>query len=208
MHHLAFSERPMPGSGQKRGHMTDGAPRPISPHFVADLRRTLNHLYDPDELRRNPLFVALGTLAWLGSPSLLRERHRADRRAEARAWPRSRLGRLAVPIGRAPPLRRTVHPGRGRGNPGREHPPGASAGKPGAAGVGRSALERAIPSKRTTRISRSRPPTMSWRTKIQRPSKSSRRATRRRLEDDAPLAGELAWLGQSLPSTGSTWLSW
>ena len=52
--------------------MTDGAPRPINPHFVADLRRALNHLYDPDELRRNPLFAALGTLA-RGSPSLLRE---------------------------------------------------------------------------------------------------------------------------------------
>jgi len=52
--------------------MTDSAPRPINPHFVADLRRALNHLYDPDELRRNPLFAALGTLA-RGSPSLLRE---------------------------------------------------------------------------------------------------------------------------------------
>ncbi len=52
--------------------MTDNAPRPINPHFVADLRRALNHLYDPDELRRNPLFAALGTLA-RGSPSLLRE---------------------------------------------------------------------------------------------------------------------------------------
>jgi CheY-like chemotaxis protein len=39
---------------------------------VADLRRALNHLYDPDELRRNPLFAALGTLA-RGSPSRLRE---------------------------------------------------------------------------------------------------------------------------------------
>jgi CheY-like chemotaxis protein len=52
--------------------MTDSAPRPINPRFVADLRRALNHLYDPDELRRNPLFAALGTLA-RGSPSLLRE---------------------------------------------------------------------------------------------------------------------------------------
>ncbi|MCU0500290.1 MAG: response regulator [Anaerolineae bacterium] len=52
--------------------MTDSVPRPINPHFVADLRRALNHLYDPDELRRNPLFAALGTLA-RGSPSLLRE---------------------------------------------------------------------------------------------------------------------------------------
>ena len=52
--------------------MTDSAPRPINPHFVADLRRALNHLYDPDELRRNPLSAALGTLA-RGSPSLLRE---------------------------------------------------------------------------------------------------------------------------------------
>jgi CheY-like chemotaxis protein len=52
--------------------VTDSDPRPISPHFVADLRRALNHLYDPDELRRNPLFAALGTLA-RGSPSLLRE---------------------------------------------------------------------------------------------------------------------------------------
>jgi CheY-like chemotaxis protein len=52
--------------------VSDSAPRPINPHFVADLRRALNHLYDPDELRRNPLFAALGTLA-RGSPSLLRE---------------------------------------------------------------------------------------------------------------------------------------
>ena len=52
--------------------MTDSAPRPIHPRFVADLRRVLNHLYDPDELRRNLLFAALGTLA-RGSPSLLRE---------------------------------------------------------------------------------------------------------------------------------------
>ena len=52
--------------------MTDTAPRPIHPRFVADLRRVLNHLYDPDELRRNPLFTVLGLLA-RGSPSLLRE---------------------------------------------------------------------------------------------------------------------------------------
>ena len=52
--------------------MTDTTPRPIHPRFVADLRRVLNHLYDPDELRRNPLFTALGLLA-RGSPSLLRE---------------------------------------------------------------------------------------------------------------------------------------
>jgi CheY-like chemotaxis protein len=52
--------------------MTDTAPLPISSRFVADLRRALNHLYDPDELRRNPLFTALGMLA-RGSPSLLRE---------------------------------------------------------------------------------------------------------------------------------------
>lgn len=45
---------------------------PIHPRFVADLRRALNHLYDPDELRRNPLFTALDALG-RGSPSLLRE---------------------------------------------------------------------------------------------------------------------------------------
>ena len=52
--------------------MTENVARPSPPHFVADLRRMLNHLYDPDELRRNPLFAALGMLA-RGSPSLLRE---------------------------------------------------------------------------------------------------------------------------------------
>jgi twitching motility two-component system response regulator PilH len=47
-------------------------PGPIHPRFVADLRRALNHLYDPDELRRNPLFAVLGTLG-RGSPLRLRE---------------------------------------------------------------------------------------------------------------------------------------
>lgn len=52
--------------------MTDNPANAVHPRFIADLRRALNHLYDPDELRRNPLFAALGTLA-RGSPSLLRE---------------------------------------------------------------------------------------------------------------------------------------
>lgn len=51
--------------------MTDSALRPVHPRFVADLRRVLNHLYDPDELRRSPLFAALAVVA-RGSPSLLR----------------------------------------------------------------------------------------------------------------------------------------
>lgn len=52
--------------------MTDRSAPPVHSRFVADLRRVLNHLYDPDELRRNPLFAAL-TPQVRGSPSLLRE---------------------------------------------------------------------------------------------------------------------------------------
>lgn len=52
--------------------MTERSANAIHPRFIADLRRMLNHLYDPDELRRNRLFAALTTLA-RGSPSLLRE---------------------------------------------------------------------------------------------------------------------------------------
>ena len=52
--------------------MSANALHSIHPRFIADLRRALNHLYDPDELRRNPLFTALDALGH-GSPSLLRE---------------------------------------------------------------------------------------------------------------------------------------
>lgn len=52
--------------------MTDSQGNALHPRFVADLRHALNHLYDPNELRRNPLFTALDALS-RGSPSLLRE---------------------------------------------------------------------------------------------------------------------------------------
>ncbi len=52
--------------------MTDSGASLLHPRFVADLRRALNHLYDPDALRRNQLFTALDALDH-GSPSLFRE---------------------------------------------------------------------------------------------------------------------------------------